>query len=368
VIARLQPGDRLRFRDARGKRRELRLAERSSHGLLAHCEAGSFLTPAVRFTAERRESDGSWSTLAEDIGPGGFVGTAVEIRLFRGNRLTLTREAAPGEAARLDPQGRVVTPAHVSCTTPVALDRLTPGQSVWIDDGKLGGTVESVNPKGVHLTITHCWPQGVRLQAGEGLNFPGADLGLPPLTSKDLDDLDFVAAHADLVGYSFVETREDMQALIQALSERGASQLGIVAKIETRRALDHLPDITLSTIGHHPLGIMIARGDLAVEIGGERMAEIQEEILWLCEAAHMPVIWATQVLETLARKVVVSRPEMTDAAMSGRAECVMLNKGPHILEAVHTLDGILRRMQEHQRKKTSQLRALHLAAFDQDRE
>jgi pyruvate kinase len=105
-------------------------------------------------------------------------------------------------------------------------------------------------------------------------------------------------------------------------------------------------------------GVMIARGDLAVECGYERMAEVQEEILWACEAAHMPVVWATQVLETLTKTGLPSRAEITDAAMGGRAECVMLNKGPHIGEAMHALDNILRRMQEHQDKKRPLLRAL----------
>jgi len=105
-------------------------------------------------------------------------------------------------------------------------------------------------------------------------------------------------------------------------------------------------------------GVMIARGDLAVECGFERLAEVQEEILWICEAAHMPVIWATQVLENLARTGRPSRAEITDAAMGVRADCVMLNKGPHIELAMHTLDDILRRMQEHQSKKRPLLRAL----------
>jgi pyruvate kinase len=106
---------------------------------------------------------------------------------------------------------------------------------------------------------------------------------------------------------------------------------------------------------------MIARGDLAVECGFERLAEVQEEILWLCEAAHVPVIWATQVLETLAKEGRPSRAEITDAAMGLRAECVMLNKGPYVLSAVRALDDILRRMHAHQAKKRSMLRALRLA-------
>jgi pyruvate kinase len=98
---------------------------------------------------------------------------------------------------------------------------------------------------------------------------------------------------------------------------------------------------------------MIARGDLAVECGWKRLAEVQEQILWLCEAAHMPVIWATQVLENLAKTGLPSRAEITDAAMAQRAECVMLNKGPGIRQAIYLLDEILRRMQEYQNKKTT---------------
>jgi pyruvate kinase len=109
-------------------------------------------------------------------------------------------------------------------------------------------------------------------------------------------------------------------------------------------------------------GVMIARGDLAVECGFERLAEVQEEILWLCEAAHVPAIWATQVLESLAKDGQPSRAEITDAAMSHRAECVMLNKGPYILEAIHMLDGILRRMHGHQTKKSPALRKLQLVS------
>ena len=91
------------------------------------------------------------------------------------------------------------------------------------------------------------------------------------------------------------------------------------------------------------------------------MAEVQEEILWISEAAHVPVIWATQVLETLAKEGMPSRAEITDAAMGHRAECVMLNKGPHVLMAVQVLDDILKRMQTHQAKKRSMLRELRLA-------
>jgi pyruvate kinase len=106
---------------------------------------------------------------------------------------------------------------------------------------------------------------------------------------------------------------------------------------------------------------MIARGDLAVECGWERLAELQEEILWLCEAAQLPVIWATEVLQQEAKRGQPSRAEITDAAMSQRADCVMLNKGTHILATIRMLDNILRRMQDHQYKKTARLRKLSIS-------
>jgi pyruvate kinase len=134
--------------------------------------------------------------------------------------------------------------------------------------------------------------------------------------------------------------------------------LSLILKIETALAVRNLPDLLVHAAWQQPTGIMIARGDLAVAIGFARMAEMQEEILWIGEAAHVPVIWATQVLEHLIKKGIPSRGEMTDAAMAARAECVMLNKGPYLFEAIDALDQLLERMDVHQHKKTPQLRRL----------
>jgi pyruvate kinase len=190
---------------------------------------------------------------------------------------------------------------------------------------------------------------------------PDTRLNLPPLDGDDEAALAFAAAHADLVGYSFVRRPSDVVALQARLSALGRADLGVVLKIETREAFDHLPSLLLAAMRRPTVGVMIARGDLAVECGWERLAELQEEILWICEAAHVPVIWATQVLEQLAKEGRPSRAEITDAAMSERAECVMLNKGPHIVEALRVLDDILQRMAGHQAKKRSRLRPLALA-------
>src|SRR6516164_7178737 len=181
------------------------------------------------------------------------------------------------------------------------------------------------------------------------------------LPAQDLDALKFIVQHADLVGYSFVRTDVDVRQLLEHLVELGGQHLGLVVKVETRKAFDNLPRLILAAMRARSFGIMIARGDLAVECGPQRLAEVQEEILWICEAAHAPVIWATQVLESLAKKGMPSRSEITDAAMGERAECVMLNKGPYAVTCVRVLADILERMQAHQEKKRSLLRQLRLA-------
>jgi pyruvate kinase len=183
------------------------------------------------------------------------------------------------------------------------------------------------------------------------------------LTDDDRAALDTVTMHADIIGYSFVQSAEDVAELQAELAKRlpsGTPLPALIAKVETQRAVKALPAIIVQAAGRQPFGVMIARGDLGVELGYERLAEIQEEILWLAEAAHIPVVWATQVLERLVAKGTPSRAEMTDAAMGERAECVMLNKGPFVANAVDVLDDILTRMQSHQRKKSPQLRELHV--------
>jgi pyruvate kinase len=136
---------------------------------------------------------------------------------------------------------------------------------------------------------------------------------------------------------------------------------GVVFKIENQEAFENLPEILLKGMKQNKIGVMIARGDLAVEIGFERISEVQNEILWICEAAHVPVIWATQVLENLAKTGIPTRAEISDAALSAQAECVMLNKGKSIITAIKVLKNILIRMEGHSFKKKNELRALKVA-------
>ena len=206
--------------------------------------------------------------------------------------------------------------------------------------------------------MTSAGPRGAKLKSEKGINLPDTDIPVPALTAADRSHIRFVAAHADMVNMSFVRSADDVAQLIDALAEQQAENVDITLKIETVAAFEQLPRMRLEAMRWQDVGVMIARGDLAVEAGFERMAELQEEILWLCEAAHVPVIWATQVLESLAKSGLPSRAEITDAAMAQRAECVMLNKGPYIEEAIAALSDILARMSGHTSKKRDMLRRL----------
>ncbi|MGB5539244.1 MAG: pyruvate kinase [Gammaproteobacteria bacterium] len=354
----LRPGHSLHFRDTRDKHRVLRVTERLQSGAwLAECDGNAYVTPGTRLRWQGLSQDRQLIT-SDKYCIGDFTGKPQVIRLFPGELLLLRRDNQPGMAASTTGDGSV-RPAQIGCSHPDIVTLLRVGDSVWIDDGKLGCIVTETRAEGALLKVTHAGPRGARIRSGKGINLPDTALPLPALTANDLDDLDFVCAHADIVGFSFVRRLDDIDVLRHELATRGKSSLPIVLKIETAAAVNNLPDLLLGTLGQHALGVMIARGDLAVELGSVRMAEIQEEILWICEAAQVPVIWATQVLDTLARKGVIARPEITDAAMSVRAECVMLNKGPFIIDAVSVLKNILTRMDAHQYKKVSRLRRLH---------
>lgn len=351
-------GDRMYFGDCRHKTRFFEVVEKATPDYwLCHGFSSTYLHAETQFSWRRTNADGKFEVLGE-FPLASFSGKFSSIHVENGDHLLLSRGDELGCPAVYGVNGQIMTPARIGCSCDAVFAALRPDQPVWIDDGKLGAVVESITDDGAMLKVIEAGQGGVVIRSDKGLNFPETDIDLPALSDKDLQDLDFVCRYADMIGFSFVRSPEDMAVLINELKLRGRYDLPIIAKIETKAAVENLPWIILSTMERHPLGIMIARGDLAVELGSVKMSEIQEEILWLCESSHVPVIWATQVLETLAKKGRTSRPEITDAAMSVRAECVMLNKGPYILDAIRVLSDILKRMDAHQYKKTPQLKAL----------
>ena len=354
-----EAGDEIRIRDARGKKRRFPVVDKDDKGIVLECRQGAYVTSGTRLRLCRPQAA---EKLAFRVGELPAVETPLLLRA--GDTLVLHAAATPGEPAREDADGRVTEPAHIGCQQPEVFDYLAEGDPVSLDDGKIGGVIRAVSAERILVEITKAKPAGSRLRGNRGINFPKSDIHLPGVTATDGTNLAFVAAHADAVSLSFVRKPSDVAALQAALDALPDAGLGLIVKIETRRGYRNLPRIILKAMRSYPAAVMIARGDLAVECGWVELAELQEEILRMCEAARLPVIWATQVLEQEARKGLPSRAEITDAAMSQRADCVMLNKGPHILAAIRMLDDILRRMQTLQIKKTSRIRKLSLSDDD----
>lgn len=236
------------------------------------------------------------------------------------------------------------------------------GEHIFFDDGKFEARVIQANADLVAVKVIRISAKNHVLKPERGINLPDSDISLLSLTEDDKANLPFICEHADMVGYSFVNSPLDMEMLRAAMHQvNPRKKPAIIMKIERLTAVQNLPALLINGMKDEAIGVMIARGDLAVEIGFERLSEIQEEILWICEAAHVPVIWATQVLETLNKTGYATRSEITDAAMSGRAECVMLNKGKYIVKTIETLDDILTRQQGHVNKKRYIMRPLGIA-------
>lgn len=281
------------------------------------------------------------------------------VRLNIGDRLVLTKRPTTGKQTIYSDKDNIVQSTEISVLLPQIIDDLKIEDSVYFDDGMIKAKVISKNPENVELKIRKAYKS--KLSSNKGMNLPNTHLNLPSLIQRDIDLLPFVCENADILGYSFLRTPEDVRNLYAELDKIGDKKTGVVLKIENKEAFENLPLILFEAMKRKKIGVMIARGDLAVEIGFERISEVQNEILWLCEAAHIPVIWATQVLENLAKTGVATRAEVTDASFSVHAECVMLNKGPYILEAVKTLKDIIKKMRTHSVKKKSALRALKVA-------
>jgi pyruvate kinase len=355
-LARLRTGDRVRFKDNRGANRRWRVREVGLDGCWAEAKKTAYVANGTVLRAQHGKEEKAQETVVGCLLPPNSVSL-----VRSGDVLFMSLSDDPGKPAFYDNNDRLLNPGRVSLAIPEVYRDIRLGERVCFDDGRISGIVEKCEPTQLQIRITHTRNPVEKLEGNRGVNLPDTTLGLPALGDKDMQDLEFAVKHADLVGLSFTNRPEDVRSLRRRLKQLGREDIGVILKIETRWAFSSLPEILLEGLKFAACGIMIARGDLAVECGFERLSELQEEILWVCESAHMPVIWATQVLESLTKSGHATRAEITDAAMAQAAEAVMLNKGPYLLEAVAMLDGILRRMQGHHRKKQSMMRKLLLA-------
>ena len=259
--------------------------------------------------------------------------------------------------ARVDPAEKAI-----GCTLPGVVRDLSIGDRVLFDDGLYEAVVEKTDGQIARLRLLRASAAKPKIKPEKGINFPDTELSVRSLTAFDRAIIPFARRYADLVGFSFVRRAEDVAELQDLLHLPNGSTLPIILKIETYDAVENLPALLLQGMQAPLFGVMIARGDLAVEIGFERLSEIQEEILWICEAAHVPVVWATQVLESQNKSGIATRSEVTDAARAAHAECVMLNKGKHLLAVLASLRDILHRSGGHHLKKRYVFRPLAIAA------
>jgi pyruvate kinase len=341
----MRVGDVLSLTDAGGRRRALVVRECAGDHARAECDRSLYLRGGLALSWKR----GSRVRARGRVGA--YPRQPAALRLAPGDAFLLGVHRA-ARAGRLP---------ILCCPEPEVLACVRAGERVILDDGSIVAIVESVSRGGLRCRVLQTTKTSARLRSGKGLTFPDSRIPSRGLDAEDGRALDFALAHADGVEVSFVNTAADVSVVGERLREAARPGFGMILKLETREAMRNLADILFQAMRYDPVGIMIARGDLAVELSFERLAEMQEELLWFGEACHLPVVWATQVLDSLAHSGVPTRAEVTDAAMSMRAECVMLNRGPHVAAAVRMLVDIIRKMEMHQYKKRSIYRPLSLA-------
>ncbi|XP_021300591.1 plastidial pyruvate kinase 4, chloroplastic [Herrania umbratica] len=350
-LTEIKVGDTLRFFDARGKKRMLKISRVfhifSGTGFMAECTRTAYVSSGTELLIKRKKGRFLVGKVVDIPARESFI------RLRVGDLLIISQD---GKSDQDNSYGHTSHAYRIACSSGYLFDAVKPGERIAFDDGKIWGVIKGTSSSEIVVSITHAGPRGTKLGSQKSINIPDSDIRYEGLTSKDLVDLEFVASHADMVGVSFVRDTRDVVVLLQELEKRKLQNLGIVLKIETKSGFEILPLLLLEAMkSSNPLGVMIARGDLAVECGWERLADIQEEILSVCGAAHIPVIWATQVLESLVKSGIPTRAEITDVANGRRASCIMLNKGRHIVQAVSTLDSILRANSKEMKAKLKPL-------------
>lgn len=335
-------GQVYRFRDARGKKRRVIFSKVHPRALIGSFDKTCYLIAGVRLTPEIAESP--------FLEIGAIPSKQGYLTLSKGDIVMVDTNPQPGTEASEN------KPARIPCTLPEAIEAAQVGERIYFDDGKIKGKIIEKLEDSLKVQVVRTSKRSAKLRAEKGINLPDTSLPVKGLTAKDRQDLQFVARHADGVNISFLSSPVDIRDLLDELEKVGATQdLSVILKIETRQAFIQLRDILLEALRWPTLGVMIARGDLAIETGWDHIGRIQKEIIKMTSAAHLPVIWATQVLDNLARKGYPSRSEITDATSSIRAECVMLNKGPYILKAIELLDKLLEDTEHFQQKNFAML-------------
>ncbi|MCB1144154.1 MAG: hypothetical protein KDK54_18025 [Leptospiraceae bacterium] len=328
-----EKGDKIQFIDCRDKKRKLEVIESDKEMVVCQSNDTAYLDSNTSFQIKSKKLKSSIYN---------FMEVPQEIRVYNGNKILIRAELEEGHLVEVEEN--LPYQAIIGCSSKDVFQFIKLEDRVFIDDGKIECRVIEQSTTEILCEVTRSKDKGVVIKEEKGINFPDSDLQLKAITEEDLINLKSVLDYVDIIGISFCQTKEDIEDLQNFLIENQKAHLGIVAKVETKKSVTNLPGILKALINHNHSGIMIARGDLAIEVGFENLSVLQEEILNLCEAAHIPVIYATQVLENKMKTNLPSRAEITDAAFAQRADCIMLNKGTYAIDTIIILKSILRQM------------------------
>src|SRR5262245_18677445 len=249
-------------------------------------------------------------------------------------------ELKPGDRLRIVTGDLVGRPGVVFTTFDQLARSVRPGDRLLLADGSIELRVDETDGKEILTTVIEGGPLGEH----KGINAPGVPLAASAITAKDIDDLNFgLKLGVDMVAVSFVQKASDLDQARQLMAAAGAVDVPLVAKLERPQALEHLEDIL-----HACDAVMVARGDLGLEMPLERLPRAQKEITRQARLHAIPVIVATQVLESMMVEPRPTRAEVNDAANSvaDGVDAIMLAgetaAGAHPVRAVQTLDAIIR--------------------------
>lgn len=237
----------------------------------------------------------------------------------------------------------------IAVSYPGLVDDLKQGDTILLDDGLIGLTVDSINGNEIECTINNTGELG----GTKGVNLPGVSVGLPALSEKDIEDLKFGCEQGvDFVAASFIRKAADVAEVRRVLDENGGTNIKIMSKIESQEGIDNFDEILeLSD------AIMVARGDLGVEVPSEEVPFMQKMMIRKCNAAGKPVVTATQMLDSMIRNPRPTRAEAGDVANAilDGTDAVMLSgetaKGKYPVEAVKIMATISKRTDEFKKFK-----------------
>ena len=260
-----------------------------------------------------------------------------EIRIRNFDTKSISLEA--GDTFTLTTREEVGDQTHVSVSYPRLHQEVAPGQEILIDDGLVAIRVDEIRGEDIVCTVEN----GGTLSANKSINIPGVHIHLPALTEKDVADIRFgVENDFDFIAASFVRQASDVEAVRQVLQDCGGESVKIIAKIENQEGVDNIDEILAAADG-----IMVARGDLGVEIPAAKVPILQKKIIRKGLQAGKPVITATQMLDSMMRNPRPTRAEVSDVANAvfDGTSCVMLSGetagGKYPVEALTAMTGIV---------------------------